>query len=238
LFQTLPGKTVNTTQKKYRQVKKKVFVSGSFDLLHSGHVAFFQEASALGDLFVGIGSDKTMYQLKNRMTVNTEKERLFMVQSIRYVKDAWINSGLGLLDFEKEFKELKPDIFFVNEEGFTPDKQKLCLETGVQLLVSKRVANAEYHSVWIWPEGGWISHTFQKFFQGRFSQSPLNPTMILTTEAECRAALETKPFSCGNRISRKGIRSYWLRLFLALRIHQGPNTFPDRRIQSESFSLD
>ena len=120
-------------------VKKKIFVSGSFDLLHSGHVAFFQEASALGDLYVGIGSDKTMFQLKNRMTVNTETERLFMVQSIRYVKQAWINSGLGLLDFEKEFKELKPDIFFVNEEGFTPDKQKLCMETGVQLLVSKRV---------------------------------------------------------------------------------------------------
>lgn len=36
---------------------KKVFVSGCYDLLHSGHVEFFQQASRYGDLYVGIGSD-------------------------------------------------------------------------------------------------------------------------------------------------------------------------------------
>ena len=35
---------------------KKVFVSGCYDLLHSGHVEFFQQASRFGDLYVGIGS--------------------------------------------------------------------------------------------------------------------------------------------------------------------------------------
>ena len=34
---------------------KKVFVSGCYDLLHSGHVEFFQQASRYGDLYVGIG---------------------------------------------------------------------------------------------------------------------------------------------------------------------------------------
>lgn len=34
---------------------KKVFVSGCYDLLHSGHVEFFQQASQYGDLYVGIG---------------------------------------------------------------------------------------------------------------------------------------------------------------------------------------
>ena len=62
-----------------------------------------------------------------------------MVRSIRFVKDAWINSGSGLLDFEKEIKELKPDIFFVNEDGFTPDKQALCKELGIELIVSHRI---------------------------------------------------------------------------------------------------
>ncbi|MCF2553310.1 adenylyltransferase/cytidyltransferase family protein, partial [Bacteroides caecigallinarum] len=38
---------------------KKVFVSGCYDLLHSGHVEFFQQASRFGDLYVGIGSDAT-----------------------------------------------------------------------------------------------------------------------------------------------------------------------------------
>ncbi|MEI6139028.1 MAG: adenylyltransferase/cytidyltransferase family protein [Mariniphaga sp.] len=117
----------------------KVFVSGCYDMLHSGHVAFFQEAAKLGDLYVGLGSDETVYNLKGRKTINTNSERLYMVKSIRFVKDAWINSGSGLMDFEKELKELKPDIFFVNEDGFTPDKQVLCKEMGIQLIVSKRI---------------------------------------------------------------------------------------------------
>ena len=43
---------------------KKVFVSGCYDMLHSGHVAFFEEAAGYGDLYVGIGSDKTVNELK------------------------------------------------------------------------------------------------------------------------------------------------------------------------------
>jgi cytidyltransferase-like protein len=118
---------------------KKVFVSGVYDMLHSGHVAFFQEASSHGDLYVGLGSDETVYNLKGRKTINTNAERLYMVKSIRFVKDAWVNSGSGLLDFEKELRELKPDLFFVNEDGYTPDKQTLCKELGIELIVSKRI---------------------------------------------------------------------------------------------------
>ncbi|MGD9928961.1 MAG: adenylyltransferase/cytidyltransferase family protein [Mangrovibacterium sp.] len=119
-------------------MKKKVFVSGCFDMLHSGHVAFFREAATHGDLYVGLGSDQTIYNLKGRKTINTDAERLYMVRAIRYVTDAWINSGSGLMDFEEEVRQLKPDIFFVNEDGYTPDKQKLCAEMGIELMVSKR----------------------------------------------------------------------------------------------------
>ena len=74
---------------------KKVFVSGCYDMLHSGHVAFFKSASKYGDLYVGIGSDKTIEELKHRKTVYSERERLYMVKAIRYVKDAFINPGPG-----------------------------------------------------------------------------------------------------------------------------------------------
>ena len=117
----------------------KVFVSGCFDMLHSGHIAFFQEASTLGDLYVGLGSDETIYYLKGRKTINSNAERLYMVKSIRFVKDAWINSGSGLMDFEIELRALQPDIFFVNEDGYTPDKRALCKSIGAQLIVSKRI---------------------------------------------------------------------------------------------------
>ena len=118
---------------------KKVFVSGCFDMLHSGHVAFFEEAAAHGDLYVGIGSDRTISELKGRRTVNGERERLYMIKSLRVVKDAWTNRGSGLLDFEEELRELRPDIFFVNEDGYTPDKKRLCDELGIELVVSRRV---------------------------------------------------------------------------------------------------
>ena len=45
-------------------MNKKVFVSGCYDLLHSGHVEFFRQAAAYGDLYVGIGSDDTILKYK------------------------------------------------------------------------------------------------------------------------------------------------------------------------------
>ena len=36
---------------------KKVLVSGFYDLLHSGHIAFFREAASFGVVYVAFGSD-------------------------------------------------------------------------------------------------------------------------------------------------------------------------------------
>ena len=105
---------------------KKVFVSGCYDMLHSGHVAFLEEAARLGDLYVGLGSDETIWGLKGRKTINNNAERLYMVKALRCVKDAWINSGNGIMDLEKEVIELKPDYFFVNTDGYTPAKKQFC----------------------------------------------------------------------------------------------------------------
>lgn len=127
---------------KFISMNKKVFVSGCYDMLHSGHVAFFEEAATYGDLYVGLGSDKTIYQLKGRRTVNSEQERLYMVKALRCVKDAWINKGCDLLDFVDEIKKLKPDIFFVNSDGNSILKQELCKELGIQYIVSQRVPHS------------------------------------------------------------------------------------------------
>lgn len=118
---------------------KKVFVSGCYDMLHSGHVAFFKEAARFGDLYVGIGSDKTIYELKSRQTVCSEVERLYMVKAIRYVKDACINSGSGMMDFVESVDRVKPDVFVVNEDGDSEIKRTFCKERGIEYVVLKRV---------------------------------------------------------------------------------------------------
>ena len=118
---------------------KKVFVSGCYDMLHSGHVAFFEEAAGYGELYVGIGSDKTIFDLKARKTIYSAEERLYMIKALRVVKDAWINRGSGVLDFLDELQQLKPDIFFVNSDGHSPIKEQLCNELGITYIVSKRI---------------------------------------------------------------------------------------------------
>ena len=93
---------------------KKVFVSGCYDLLHSGHVEFFQQASRYGDLYVGIGSDATYLEYKHRKPMFPQEERLFMVKNIKAVKDAYINEGSGVIDFLPTLDKVKPDVFVVN----------------------------------------------------------------------------------------------------------------------------
>lgn len=117
---------------------KKVFVSGCYDLLHSGHVEFFRQAAEYGDLYVGIGSDKTILNYKNHKTVYSEQERLFMVKSIKYVRDAYINSGDGILDFIPTLDIVKPDILVVNSDGGSDSKRRLCEERGIEYVVLER----------------------------------------------------------------------------------------------------
>ena len=119
-------------------VTKLVLVSGCFDLLHSGHIAFFQEAASFGDLYVALGSDQTVFDLKGRAPINDQDERLYLVRSVRCVKNAFISQGSGMMDFLQEFLELKPDLFVVNEDGHTPEKQRLCAEHGVEYRVLSR----------------------------------------------------------------------------------------------------
>ena len=118
--------------------KKKVFVSGCFDMLHSGHVRFLEEAAEYGEVYVGVGSDKTVRELKGRYPVTTQEERKYLIQALRFVKKCFINSGSGHMDFLKEFKAVSPDVLVVNEDGNTPAKAQLCRRSGVKYLVLKR----------------------------------------------------------------------------------------------------
>ena len=117
---------------------KKVFVSGCYDLLHSGHVEFFRQAAEYGDLYVGIGSDETILHYKGHKTLYPEKERLFMVKAIRYVKEAYINQGSGILDFVPTLDIVKPDMLVVNTDGASEAKAQLCRERGMEYVVLER----------------------------------------------------------------------------------------------------
>jgi cytidyltransferase-like protein len=119
--------------------RKKVFVSGCFDMLHSGHVAFLEKANQFGDVYVCIGSDNTVKEIKGRYPVITQKERKYILESIKFVKECRINKGNGNIDFEEELIDISPDIFIVNEDGNSSTKLELCNDMGIEYKIFKRI---------------------------------------------------------------------------------------------------
>lgn len=163
---------------------KKVFVSGVFDLLHSGHIAFLEEAATHGDVYVALGSDRTVYDLKGRLPASPEDERLYMLQSLACVKQAFISRGSGMLDFIDEFKALHPDLFIVTVDGNLPAKRRLCEETGVEYLVIERAprAGTPRSSVTmpfrIDMAGGWLDQPYvSKYHPGPVITISIQPTV-------------------------------------------------------------
>lgn len=171
--------------------KKKVFVSGCFDMLHSGHVAFLKEASEFGDLYIGLGSDKTLKELKGREPINSEDERLYMLSALACVHKVSVNRGSGLIDFINDIKTLNPDILVVNEDGHTPEKEQLCREMGIEYKVLKRIPHANLpvrsttalRAVKPMPyridlAGTWIDQPYvSKFYPGAAITASLEPTI-------------------------------------------------------------
>jgi len=120
--------------------KKRVVVTGCYDWFHSGHVAFFEEVSALGDLYVVVGHDENIKLLKGEgHPMFGQDERRYIVQSIRFVKQALVSSGTGWMDAEPEIARIKPDIYAVNEDGDVPEKAEFCKSHGLTYTVLKRI---------------------------------------------------------------------------------------------------
>jgi cytidyltransferase-like protein len=119
--------------------RKRVVVTGCYDWVHSGHVRFFEEVSAYGDLYVIVGHDANLRLLKGPgHPLFPQDERRYVVGSIRYVTQALITSGEGWLDADPEIRRLKPDIYAVNEDGDKGGKREYCAELGIEYLVLKR----------------------------------------------------------------------------------------------------
>jgi len=185
---------------------KKVFVSGCFDLLHSGHVAFMKEAAERGDLYVCIGSDECVFQLKGRYPVNSQDERKYMIESLACVKECRINTGMGLMDFLNEIRDIKPDLFVVNQDGATASKEQLCRELGIEYQVLQRLPhgglpvrsttalrNACTIPFRIDIAGGWLDQPFvSKFSLGPVLTISIEPSYDFNTRSGMSSSTRSK----------------------------------------------
>ncbi len=103
---------------------KTVLVSGCFDLLHAGHITFLKTAAQFGKLYVSVGSDNNLLLLKGKAPYFSQEERLYLIRSIRFVEEAFIATGSGMLDFEPDMERMRPDMFIVNTDGHTAEKER------------------------------------------------------------------------------------------------------------------
>jgi len=124
--------------------KPKVLVAGYFDMLHSGHIRFFEEAAKYGRVIVSLGSDDNSLQSKGKKPVFLEEERRYMVESIRFVEEALVSDVKGPLSFSGHLEEFQPDYFIINSDGHTEEKKTFCENRGVKYMVLERVQKLNF----------------------------------------------------------------------------------------------
>ena len=89
----------------------KILVTGTFDILHPGHLAFFAKVRALkipSELWVVVARDSSVQEFKKRAPILSEKFRLEMLNALDLVDHAILgNEGPDKI---KIVEKIKPDI--------------------------------------------------------------------------------------------------------------------------------
>jgi cytidyltransferase-like protein len=111
---------------------KTTVVTGGFDDFNSRHVRFLEEASKLGDVCVLLWSDETVRALEGHPPNFPEKERLYLLQADRYVKDVRLVSGPVDRDSIPRVDGINPETWAVEEESDNPRKREYAQSHGVE----------------------------------------------------------------------------------------------------------
>jgi len=117
---------------------KKIFVSGCYDILHAGHIQFFEEARALGDhLTVSFASEDVLWFHKRRKPAIPDAHKKALIEQLRCVDAVVIgHSTEPGIDFREHFLAINPDILAVTEDDQYGDlKRQLCAEIAAAYVI-------------------------------------------------------------------------------------------------------
>ena len=100
----------------YEKSMKSIFVNGTFDILHPGHIQLLNYAKSLGDtLTVGIDSDRRVREKKGyARPVYNVGDRAYMLQNLKAVDYVVIFDSDD--ELERCIKTVKPDIMVVGSD--------------------------------------------------------------------------------------------------------------------------
>ena len=95
---------------------KKIFVNGTFDLLHPGHLQLLNFAKSCGDyLIVAIDTDDSVREKKGpTRPIYNQEERVFFLKMLKPVDQ--VETFSSDKELESLIKELKPDIMIVGSD--------------------------------------------------------------------------------------------------------------------------
>ena len=97
----------------------KVMATGTFDILHLGHIYFLKEAKKLGDtLTVVVATDSTVRKLKHE-PINPEQIRLDLIKELKIVDQAYLGHEKDIYEI---LKEINPDIITLGYDQLHNEK--------------------------------------------------------------------------------------------------------------------
>lgn len=97
----------------------RILATGTFDILHPGHLRYLSEARALGDELYVIVARDSMVKHKPRPVV-PEAQRLAMVEGLRIVDKALLGSETDMFE---PLQQIKPDIIAIGQNQHFDEKE-------------------------------------------------------------------------------------------------------------------
>ena len=117
---------------------KRVWVNGTFDILHIGHIKLLQYAASLGELRVGIDTDSRVKERKGQdRPFNNTKDRMTMLMALKSVND--VKTFSSREEMLKLIREWNPDYMVVGSDY--KDKEVVGSELVKELIFFNRISD-------------------------------------------------------------------------------------------------
>jgi D-beta-D-heptose 7-phosphate kinase/D-beta-D-heptose 1-phosphate adenosyltransferase len=116
----------------------RVWVNGTFDVLHIGHIKLLEYAASLGQLRVGIDTDERVKELKGQdRPFNNTEDRVVMLMALKSVND--VKTFSSRQEMLKLIREWNPDYMIVGSDY--KDKEVVGSELAKELIFFNRISD-------------------------------------------------------------------------------------------------
>ncbi len=125
---------------------KKVFVSGGFNVLHAGHIQFFNDARALGDyLIVSFPPEDLLWSLYDKKSVLGDRDKMALLRSLEMVDEVVLSTDEDeQISFGTAFVQCKPDILAITtDDKYKEAKRAFAEQHGAQLVILEKTKPSE-----------------------------------------------------------------------------------------------